>query len=542
MDNPNTPIETKNYVKQKSPKKPGKSAFALALVVSFLLGAIVGSGAIIGIFNIKIPNYIVTIIPTSTNTNTTTQSPLTSGSIAIDYTTTQRPNPESEYGLTTRYGFEDVDFRGYTFNFAAPIDDSDGWASYEVYGEEDGAGILDTAIRQRNTVMLDNYDCFIKVEAMSLGNISNDFATGECTVDVGLYKSNMQTKASSNYIDFHTLDIDYDTPWWDTGFIEDATVNGQLYTMLGAFSLTSFDATWVMFFNKTVKETNDNLRNIDFYELVYEGNWTLDEFFKLIKMAAHDDGDQTMTTGTDDIFGLVSSTYGIRGLYFGANQGYIVQNTAADGTSTFTHGFTQASVEATNKIIEIYHDSAVTTANYTQVESQMRSNTVLFSPEVLVKASFYAGKQGSSTEAIDFGILPHPALNEKQAQNMDFNHYFDNHAIYMCIPTTCKDIDRITAFIDLYAYHSYYTVYKEYLNLYKYTYTTDTDSAVMVDVILQSRSFDLAHQYGFASIDNEYIRSVQNGINKAYELGAMYGGAIVESANAYRDKLASLKN
>jgi hypothetical protein len=40
--------------------------------------------------------------------------------------------------------------------------------------------------------------------------------------------------------------------------------------MLGSFSITSFDATWVMFFNKTVKEGNENLRGIDFYGLVEE--------------------------------------------------------------------------------------------------------------------------------------------------------------------------------------------------------------------------------------------------------------------------------
>ena len=476
-------------------------------------------------------------------TAATTKPPLGTGS-GTKGTTTEPGIPdmnEEGAGLDVRHGFEDVDFGGYTFNFAAPIDDTDDWASYEVYAEEDGEGILDAAINQRNNVMLENYDCFITVEAMSLGNISTDFATGKCTVDVGLYKYNMQTKANSNYYDFHTFNIDYNNPWWDTGYIKDATVNGQLYTMLGAFSLTSFDATWVMFFNKTVKETNDNLRAIDFYELVYNGEWTLDEFFKLLKMAAHDDGDQTMSTGTDDVFGLVSSTFGIRGLYFGANQGYIVQGTAADNTSTFTHGFTDSAVEATNIIIDIYSNSAVAIAGYKVVESQMRSNTVLFSPEVLVKASHYAGKQGTSSEAISIGILPHPALNKDQAQKQIYKHNVDNHVIYMCIPTTCKDLERITKFLDLYAYHSYYTVYKQYLNLYKYTYTTDTDSAVMVDKILQSRSFDIAYQYNFAAVDSEYIKGVQNGSNVVSELRGSLGGAIVEAANNYRDKLPGNK-
>ena len=134
-------------------------------------------------------------------TSATTKAPLGTGS-GTKGTTTEPGIPdfnEEGAGLDVRYGFEDVDFGGYTFNFAAPIDDTDGWASYEVYAEEDGEGILDAAINQRNNVMLDNYDCFITVEAMSLGNISNDFATGKCTVDVGLYKFNNWALVDGGY-------------------------------------------------------------------------------------------------------------------------------------------------------------------------------------------------------------------------------------------------------------------------------------------------------------------------------------------------------
>jgi hypothetical protein len=293
-----------------------------------------------------------------------------------------------------------------------------------------------------------------------------------------------------------------------------------------------------MFFNKTVKEQNENLRGIDFYELVYSNQWTLDKFFELVKMAYADDGDQNMAVGTADVFGLVSSTFGIRGLYFGADQGYVVRNTAADGTSTFTHAFTPAAVEATNKVIDIYAHSAVALTDYVKVEAQMRSNTVLFSPEVLRKASYYAGKQGSSTEPVQIGVLPHPKLN---AEQNNYKHNVDNHVIYMCIPTTCKDIERITNFIDLYAYHSYYTVYKSYLNLYKYTYTTDSDSAVMVDTILKSRCFDLAYQFGWGSVDGAYIDGVKAGDNVVSTLQGSLGGTIVESANTYRDKLPGNK-
>jgi hypothetical protein len=445
------------------------------------------------------------------------------------------PSLEDESAvLAIRPGFEDVDFGGYTFTFASPIGDTDGWHDYEVYAEEDGTGILDAAINQRNNLLLEHYDCIIEVEDINNGTLKNDIATGQNNVDIALYKYNMHTKATTDYYDFYTLGLDLSQPWWDQGYMKDATVNGQLYTMLGAFSLTSFDATWVMFFNKTVKETNDALRGEDFYQLVYNNEWTIDKFFDLSKKAYHDDGDQTMAVGTNDIFGLVSSSFGIRGLYFGADQGYVVKKDNADGQTEFTHAFTQAAIEATNKVIEIYaHDSTAQT-DYVKVEAQMRSNTVLFSPEVLRKASFYAGKQGSSTDPVNIGILPHPKLSSEQA---GYKHNVDNHVIYMTIPTTCKDVDRMRNFLEVYAYHSYFTVYKQYLNLYKYQYTTDTDSATMVDEILKSRSFDLAYQYSFAKIDDEYLKGVKAGENVVSTLGSSFGDLIVQAANAYRDKL-----
>ena len=461
----------------------------------------------------------------------------TSSSATLESTTTGTTGwdpGDKEKKEAIREGFEDVDFSGYTFTFASPINDTDGWHDYEVYAEEDGEGILDAAINERNNLLLEHYDCFVEVEDINEGNLTTDFATGTNHVDIALYKYNMQSKASTNYYNFYDLGLDLEKPWWDQGYIEDATVNGQIYTMLGAFSLTSFDATWVMFFNKDVQETNENLRGINFYDLVYDNEWTLDKFFELVKYAYHDDGDQTATLGGADVFGLVSSTFGIRGLYFGADQGYITKTTAADKSTTFAHAFTTAASEATDKVIEIYAHDATQLTDYKTVEAQMRSNGVLFSPEVLRKASYYAGKQGESTEPVSIGVLPHPKLS---ADQNGYKHNVDNHVIYMCIPTTCADVERMTDFLELYAYHSYFTVYNSYLNLYKYTYTTDTDSAKMVDEILQSRSFDLAYQYGFASIDGEYIKGVQEGSNVIAELGGQFGEAIVTAANTYRDKL-----
>jgi hypothetical protein len=472
--------------------------------------------------------------PVTTGVNTTATTATTRPTTGTTSTTSPGNNPLVNLA---RPGFEDVDFYGYTFTFASPINDTDGWHDYEVYAEEDGTGALDAAINRRNSLLLEHYDCMIKVEDINNGTLKSDFATGQNNIDIALFKYNMHSKATTDYYNFYDLGIDLTKPWWDQGFIKDATVNGQIYTMLGAFSLTSFDATWVMYFNKNVKESTSALRGEDFYQLVYSNQWTLDKFFDLSKKAMHDDGDQWMSVGSNDVFGYVSTNMGIRGLYFGAGQGYVV-NKNNSGTTQFAHAFTSAAIEATNKILDIYdHDSTAIT-DYVKVESQFRSDTVLFAPEVLRKAAYYSGKEGSSTERVNFGILPHPKLSGSQ---QNFKHNMDNHVIYMTVPTTCTDIVRMRNFLELYAYHSYYTVYREYINLYNNYYTTDADSAAMVEIILNSRSFDLAYQFSLANVDNEYINSVRNGTNMVSTLAQRLGGNIVSAANTYRDKLPGNK-
>ena len=483
------------------------------------------------------PNYATTVIYTtgktlSTVTTGTVPTTDTTATTRTTGTTTIADIDDYYARMDVRPGYENVDFAGHTFTFASPINTTDGWADYEVYAEEDGSGILDASIVLRNNLLLEHYDCFIRVEDIDNGTLRDDFNTNRNRIDLVLTRYNLQTKANGDYYNFHELEIDLDKPWWDRGFIEDATVNGQLYGIVGAFSLTSFDATNVLFYNKTVKETNEYLRYVDFYDFVYNDEWTLDKFCEIVKMAPVDDGDTSMVLGTGDVFGLVTTFFGIRDLYFGAGQSYVTKTDNRDGSTEFFHAFTGTSVEVTNKIIELYSFDGTACTDYVTVERQMRNNTTLFTQEVLRRASYYAGKQGAYTEAVYIGILPLPKLDSAQEE---YRHNIDNHMIYMCVPKTCADRARIAQFLEVYAYHSYYTVYRDYLNLYKYTYTTDADSAEMVDIALQSRYFDLAYQFSWAGIDSEYMKGVQEGNNVVSELGGSFGEAIVAAANTYRD-------
>ena len=160
-------------------------------------------------------------------------------------------------------------------------------------------------------------------------------------------------------------------------------------------------------------------------------------------------------------------------------------------------------------------------------------------------ASEYAATMDGSGKAVDFGILPNPKLSSEQAK---YKHTIDDHMIYICVPRTCADRTRISDFLTLYAYHSYHTVYAKYLELYKYTYTTDAKAGEMVDIILGSRCFDLADhlswgpndpEYVGAGVEHTYVTSVTAGKNPIPALLENKIGDIIENCgNMYKDYLA----
>lgn len=435
-------------------------------------------------------------------------------------------------------GFENVNFHGKTFVFETPLDVNNGWDSYEVaVADENATDSLSVAIMRRNDIMAELYDCSIETRADSEGTIASDFATDSCHVDIGALHWSITDKGNGNYYNLANY-LNLENPWWDQGYIRDMTVDNKLFTIMGDFSLTSFDATWALFFNKVVLQQNDKLKGYNLYELVDNNQWTMDTFLEIIQKAKQDDGDQVMTVGSSDIFGLVSSEYSITGLFYGGNS-YVAKKTDdAAGNTTFTHGFDNHAANVVDKIISIYNDEAVAIAKYTTVNTQINNGLTLFAPETLDKA-----RNWSEAGLDNFGVLPYPAYDEAQINSTGYSHYVVAHLIYTCVPTTINyDLDIIWNFLELYGYHSRYIVYPEYLNLYKYEYTNSEEDAQMVDLILNTRSFDLAYYGNWGSAESELWSGVKSGNNVVSSLGGEIGSVIISKAEEYKNKIADVNN
>ena len=79
------------------------------------------------------------------------------------------------------------------------------------------------------------------------------------------------------------------------------TISDTLYAAVGDVSLTSINRVYAMFFNKVLAA--EYCPDVNFYDLVREGKWTIDTFAELNK-GLYNDINGNSERDDDDFYGL----------------------------------------------------------------------------------------------------------------------------------------------------------------------------------------------------------------------------------------------
>ena len=477
---------------------------------------------------------ILALAACKNNTTPTTTNPPDTTSETKDSTT----EPEKPIGEYKRPGFEEVDFDGKVFTIAVPFGKGDGWDNYDIApDDENSPDPLDQAILKRNKTIEELYNCKIvqKSSANPIGELESDFATGENTIDMVADRYALTAFSDGNFYNVNNLNLDLTKEWFDQGFVRDMTIDGRLYALCGEFSIESLDATWAMFVNLDILENSERIKDVNIFDLVRNYEWTLDKMLELCRYAKVNGGSDKMTLDDpEDVFGLISSSDQVIGLYIGGGNVFVSKTDDENGNSSFSSGFNcQASVDTTDLIYEIVFDPSVSIpTSIKDVGPAFTNGRSLFVSGVMSQAKDLA-KAG-----VRFSVIPEPMLNPEQEA---YYHYVDNHASYYAVPKTCADIDVISDFIELFAYHSRFISYREYLNLYKDTYSfAGEDSYDMFDIIVHSRRYDAGYELQCGGFAQTYAYNVLAGPNTIPEpIYPKFDRILQEAAKAYKEKINS---
>ncbi len=402
---------------------------------------------------------------------------------------------------TVRQSYEDRDYGGHTFRVL--VRDVIDWETCDVISEELTGEPLNDAVYNRNTAMEEAMN--IKITEIRGGDNPTNTLKQSVTAGTDDYDTvtdglaNASTLVATNMLlDYRNIStIHGNEIYWDPMIYDDCAVMGKSFFMTGDISIMDNYGTWCMLFNKDMIEDNGMESP---YVLVEEGRWTLDKMDEMATIAASDvDGDGKWTAA--DNYGFCTEGYNNMALWSCA--GFKIMENDAAGKPYYTYD-SEASIDTLVKILSIQYAPYTNMGSKSTViqgginkadsrEQQFAFGKCLF---------YYAGMINITNFRefdTDFGVIPAPKKDETQEQYWS-NYSYYNFTVYV-VPTTSADPERTGDILDAMANLSHYTLTPAY---YEQTLlgksTRDAESEPMIELILNTRNFDLGIIFDTGSI------------------------------------------
>lgn len=393
------------------------------------------------------------------------------------------------------------DYGGETFTI---LNTSFDYAEYRLDAEELNGDNFNDAVYNRTRMVEELLSIEIEVIDRDywadnpVTDITNQVMSGDDSTDLcslGMAK-NIPAIASGIYLDLNDVyELNFEKPWWFHSNLKYYEVDGKLYTANSDASANMHDSLWAVFFNKDLA-ADANLGDI--YELVKDGDWTLDKMRELIEVSYNDiDGDGDMDK--DDQWGLMTHYGSSFGFMHGCNvRGIDIE----DGMPIITD-IDDRYFDVVDSIKQLFTADGVMTDNkhqgqfgYTCVNG-FSMGKGMFLAEVLGNASYFRDSN------VNFGIVPYPKYDSSQE---NYIAYYSPAANGFCIPKTVKDISRSGTVLEVMSAYGYEMIRPAYYNvILTGRNTRDNESAEMLDIMFANTECDMAYLYQWGGYSDKLI-------------------------------------
>lgn len=209
----------------------------------------------------------------------------------------------------------------------------------------------------------------------------------------------------------------------------------------------------------------------------------------------------------DDVFGFLTSSYSSQGLMYASGEKLVTRD--ADNNLVALEDINRLSgvVEIAAKIMGdkmITFQTGYEGSNANDLRIIFEEGRGLFFGEVM---QCIIRMRESETE---FGLIPWPKYDETQQDYYNLVHTSAGRGVV--IPVSQTDYEFAGAVIEAMAAKSMYTVTPAYYDVaLTYKYMRDTESAEMLDIILESRIYDLGLIANYGSMASNIAAIITNG-------------------------------
>lgn len=404
-------------------------------------------------------------------------------------------------------------FEGFTCTFIGKAPDGGAFGVKDVAVESETGDAFNDAVYRRNVIIEDAYNVnieFIPSPDSSVCNyVNSSILAADDYYDViydGLQPV-VSLSQNNSLIDLYTLDnFDFEKPWWDADVNKELSITGKLFVTYGEHMIGPKSGLYCLFFNKKLAE---NLTLGDLYQFVRDDKWTMEQFGTLASAGNFDlDGDGKMTSA--DQFGHITETYS--GYTFMIAEGYKIASKDEDDLPILTV-IDDNVYSKVDRMMSVLADKDIT--NYVGAVPGETDIWGAFWTGCFVADKFLF-REGAMHDAptlrdmdTDFGILPLPKYDDQQTRYYHTNSVYN--AAMMCIPTSASDPDTVSFIIEAMAYYSKTMLTPVYYEVVLQGKTfRDNESEEMLDIIFNSKTFDIGAAFNWGGIQGIYTSICSN--------------------------------
>lgn len=295
--------------------------------------------------------------------------------------------------------------------------------------------------------------------------------------------------AKGYFLDFNTIpNLDLSKPSWDQNIQETFSFYDKNFVMTGHISTGEDACTLLVYFNKQLVENYDLPSP---YDMVRDGTWTIDRMTEMVRAVSVDvNGDGKMTEG--DTYGLIGEYGLVNRLYMSLGGTYYERK---DESTYEINVSDERNMQIWDKVYNILLDEN-TVANVGKWKTTGGLSTVFtYARQLFTQDHFLFHMSlplviGEFRDMeSDFGIVPVPKLDESAER---YYAALDENAPLMSITVNAPNLEKTGTVLEAMAWESMYTVtpvYNETLLARKYT--RDSESADMLDIIAESRVYNV---------------------------------------------------
>jgi len=334
--------------------------------------------------------------------------------------------------------------------------------------------------------------------ADSVGDmLRKNVMAGDDTIDIcGVYQAYGSAIAAEGML-YNLLNlkhIDLSKPWWNSMLADELTYKNQLYYSVGSMNLSVTSSLAGVFFNQA--KVTDYHGDYEFlYDLVYDGEWTLDKLTQLVS-DTYRDLNQNNEQDSGDFYGFIVKEDD-PGPWNAAMDVRLCTKDAS-GTPQLSF-FNERTVDIYEKLYSFYRK----TNGVYFGDKSFEWRTAFANGQSLFAVCYLNATETHLRDMKDgYGILPMPKYDTAQKQY--YNAYWDTSNL-TGIAVNCKNPDAAGAALELLNYYGYQWVTPAYYEVaMKTKYLADTDSANMFDLITDNIIVDFGEVHTLSISGGKY--------------------------------------